>query len=145
MFKDKCPTLVPIFVQILFILILAVTPFVFWILNLATFVRFATIFAVIFAALVFVTTAVIIGQCGFTRVFGEHRDCGNLTCCILHRYSPAVFISAAIFILAGLTTLAVALAFPLIGKIIIAAIAVIAFAIMVVEFVTMLYNIIARP
>lgn len=143
MSRNRRTSSVPVAVIVLFVLILAVVPFVMWMLGYTPFIRVMVPFATALSLVLLAVTAVLIAASGFRRVFGSHCD-DSLTCCMLRKFSPSVLVSSGISLVIGMTVIALAYTFPGIGKLILAVIGAIAFAIMLITFISMIISIITR-
>lgn len=102
---------IPNSVLILFGILLGVTNALVWYYGFIPYVRPMIPYALIFAIILFVLTAILKARCGNSEEEGIGGLCLTSTCASLRRYSPTVLITSAIFIVFSIVVLATFLPF----------------------------------
>ncbi len=121
---------------ILFGILLGVAVALIWYFGFAVFTRAMVPYALAFAIVLFITTAIFRAICGTSPRVCHQEFHLSPTCCSLSKYSPAILISGAISIVASLVFLATDLA--VVGKVILAFILAISFETMLIGFLAMI-------
>lgn len=122
---------------VLFGILIGVAFALIWVFGLAVFIRATVPYALAFAIILLITTVILRAICGFSR-----RECHqelhlSPTCCSLIRYSPLIFISAAVCIIGSLIFLATDLVFA--WKAVLAFVNSISFGILISGFFGMIF------
>ena len=122
---------------ILFGILFGVAIALIWVFGFAVFSRAMVPYALAFAIILFITTAIFRAICGNNQCECHHEYHLSPTCCSLSKYSPLVLISAVICIVASLIFLATNFTFT--GKAILAFICAISFSTMLSGFLGMIF------
>lgn len=121
---------------ILFGVLFGVLVALVWFFGFAIFTRAMVPYALAFAIILFITTAIFRAICGNYRSECHQEFHLTPTCCSLSKYSPLILISAAISIVASLVFLATNFTFT--GNAILAFIDAISFGTMLFGFLGMI-------
>jgi len=121
---------------VLFGILLGVIVALVWYFGFAVFTRAMVPYALAFAIVLFIFTAIFKAVCGNSKSACHQEVRLSPTCCSLSKYSPLILISAAISIVGSLVFLATDLTFT--WKVILAFIDAISFEAMLFGFLGMI-------
>ena len=132
-FAIKSLFCIPNFVLVLLGVIFGTAAALMWVYGLMPMVRVMIPYALIFAIILFVVTAVLKARCGSM----DEGPCLTSTCSSLRKYSALVMISAAIFIVFSICLMASSM--PILVKTISAFVGSISFFTLLFEFLAMIF------
>ncbi len=128
---------IPNYLLIIFALLLGVITALVWNAGYIEFVRDTIPYAMFFAVILFIVTAVMKFRCG-----NSDERCLTPTCFSLRKYSAAVIVASAVFIVFSIVVLATYL--PYTWRFILAFIGSISFWTMLLDFTAMIFCILYR-
>jgi len=123
-----------IFYTVIFGIILGTLNALLWVFGCIDYVRAMIPYALLFGALLLITTAILKARCECARSISANHPV--TTCMSVNRYTPLILITDTIFIVFSITVLATYLTFEV--RVLLAFIGCISFWIMLFSFVAMM-------